>query len=384
VPAWRRGVEAIKASRPYSAWQRYTGANGNLLSAGVAYYAFFSIFPAVALGFAIFGFVLQGRPDLLDAIAEGMNTILPGMIKTADNPTGLISIEAPSSLTLTITGVISFFTLLYAGLGWVSALRTGIRGVFGLDKTDDNFALAKGRDLVVLATLGLAIAASAILTSTIGGFARSVADWMGFTGNGIVVGVLGTMVAILFDTLIMVLLLRVLSDVPLPWHNVRDGAVLGALALTVLKLLGGFLIERATSNPLLGAVAVPVGLLFWLNLIARVVLLSAAVAANRVDVERLVVHGEVDADAALGPAAGRAPADAPTAGGQPPRVAASANPPLDHERQRPSESEGHRLVTRDAPASRSVDRISVAAGAVVGAAAAAAVGAARRLRRADR
>ena len=57
------------------------------------------------------------------------------MIKTPTTPDGIISIEAPASLTLTLTGIISFFTLLWAGLGWVGALRIGIRRVFGLEAT---------------------------------------------------------------------------------------------------------------------------------------------------------------------------------------------------------------------------------------------------------
>ena len=52
----------LKAMAPYRAWTRFTESSGNLLAAGVSYYAFFSIFPALALAFAIFGFVLQGRP----------------------------------------------------------------------------------------------------------------------------------------------------------------------------------------------------------------------------------------------------------------------------------------------------------------------------------
>ena len=151
-----------------SAWQRYANANGDLLAAGVAYFAFFSIFPALALAFAIFGFVLQGQPELLDTIADSLNTALPGMVKTADNPEGIISLSAPTSLTLTITGIIAFVTLLLAGLGWVGALRTGIRAVFGLKATIGNVATSKLRDLGVLSLLGVLIAVSAILSSAIG------------------------------------------------------------------------------------------------------------------------------------------------------------------------------------------------------------------------
>ena len=269
------------------AWHRYGEANGDLLAAGVGYFAFFSIFPALALAFAIFGFVLQGEPDLVQTIAESLNSTLPGMVKTPSNPNGIISVQAPASLTLTITGIISFVTLLLAGLGWVGALRTGIRAVFGLEASTDNMVRTKARDLFVLVTLGLAIAVSAILTSTVGGLAERVAGWIGLAGNGFLVGIAGLVVGVVFDTLILVVLLRMLSGAPLPMHNVRQGALLGAAILTLLKLFGGFLVSHASGNPVLGAVAVAVGLLFWLNLMAKVILLSAAWAANDVDLDHL-------------------------------------------------------------------------------------------------
>jgi membrane protein len=96
----------------------------------------------------------------------------------------------------------------------------------------------------------------------------------------VLVGAVGLLAGIVFDTLIMVVLLRLLTAVPLPWRNVRQGALLGGTVITVMKLFGGFLISHATANPLLSAVAIPVGLLFWLNLMSRVVLLAGAWAAG--------------------------------------------------------------------------------------------------------
>lgn len=351
--AFQTALDRLKATRAFHAWSRYGEANGDLLAAGVGYFAFFSIFPALALAFAIFGFVLRGRPDLVETIAESLNATLPGMVKTASHPEGIISVQAPASLTLTITGIVSFVTLLLAGLGWVGALRTGIRGVFGLEASSGNMVRTKGRDLFVLVTLGLAIAVSAILTSTIGGLAERVAGWIGLAGNGFLVGLLGLLAGIVFDTLILVVLLRMLSGVRLPMHHVRQGAVLGAAILTVLKLFGGFLVSHATANPLLGAVAVAVGLLFWLNLMSKVILLSAAWTAN------VAGLGSADADMvryAVEPVASEAPVPvvpaAPAASG---RVVAES--------------------------SRATDRASLAAGAVLGAFALSAVRGVRRVRR---
>jgi membrane protein len=300
VPAFGAASARLKASRPFKAWQRYKIANGNLLAAGVAYFAFFSIFPAMALALAIFGFILQDRPDILQTLVDSLNETFPGMVKTPDNPTGIITVQAPSSVTLTLTGLISAVVLLFAGLGWVGALRTGIRGLFGLKFSDDTLVLRWLRDVFALVTLGLAILASAIVTSTVGGWAGTVAEWLGRPTNGAGVTAAGFLLGVAFDTVIMVILLRMMSRVPLPWHNVRDGALFGAAAITVLKLVGGALIGHVTSNPLLGAVAVSVGLLFWLNLMSRVVLLSAAWAATNVEVEQLGTAG-------VGPAMDRMP-----------------------------------------------------------------------------
>ena len=70
-------------------------------------------------------------------------------------------------------------------------------------------------------------------------------------------------------------MLRVLSGVSLPFVVVRQSALVGGALLGIVKLFGLELIANATKSPLLGSVAIVIGLLFWLNLIARIVLLAA-------------------------------------------------------------------------------------------------------------
>ncbi|EWT05392.1 ribonuclease BN [Intrasporangium chromatireducens Q5-1] len=359
MQAVRRIIDRIKRTHVYGAWKRYGDHNGDLLAAGVAYFAFFSIFPALALAFTIFGIVLRGHPEMLTTIANSLNATLPGMVKTPTNPNGIISLSAPKASTLTITGIVGFVTLLLSGLGWISALRSGIRGIYGLGASPGNFVTAKLRDLAVLFTLGLGVAASAILTNAIGGIAKHIAGWVGLDSQSWVITVVGLVLSAVFDALLMVVLLRMLSGVPLPWADVRNGAIVGGVTLTAMKYLSGFLIARATSNPLLGAVAVAVGLLFWLNLMSRVVLLSAAWSANDSDLARIRREE----------AAGEQPA------GAVPVVAAhdgSTGRSQDGDSARlstasPQAGRSFRPVVPAAP-SRGQDRVSLALGALVGAA----------------
>jgi membrane protein len=238
----------------------------------------------------------------------------------------------------------------------------------------------KLRDLGVLAALGVLIAVSAILSSAIGGLAGTIADWVGLPGGAVLVGAAGLIAGIVFDTLIMVVLLRLLTSAPLPWRNVRQGALLGGTVNTVMKLFGGFLISHATANPLLSAVAIPVGLLFWANLLSRVVLLASSWAAGDVDLAtlsdevprtalataprpRFLAPLPATADTSLLPYA----ASPPVAG--PLTVATACS----------ERSSGDAAAGRGS--SRAVDRVSIAAGAVMGAVAAGAAATLRRRRR---
>ncbi|MEP7194835.1 MAG: YihY/virulence factor BrkB family protein [Actinomycetota bacterium] len=271
------------ASRPGRAWRRYSGARGNILAAGIGYFAFFSIFPAVALAFSVFGFVLREHPQLLSSILDQLGTYLPGLVKDAQHPDGLITAKAPESLALTITGVIAFVTLVLAGLGWLGAVREGIRAVFGARGSGGNLITNLARDLGVLFTLGLGIALVAVLTSGVGGAAGWLADRIGMSGDGWVLMLAGFTVSVLADTALMILLLRVVSGVPVAWHRLFQGALVGGVGLSLLKISAAVLLPRLTRNPLFASFAIVVGLLIWLNLIARLTLISAAWAANDVD-----------------------------------------------------------------------------------------------------
>ena len=282
----KRLLTRLQATRPWRAWSRYGEARGNVLAGGISYFAFFSIFPAVALAFTVFGFVLQNRPDLLQAVADGLQQYLPGFVKDAQHPNGIIPVQAPGTSALTIAGLVSFAALVLAGLGWIGAMRDGIRAVFGVEGSPGNIVTTKLRDLGVLVTIGLGIAASAILTSTIGGAAGWVADHVGLGGNGWVVTAVGVLVGVAVDTGLMLLLLRFLSGVSLPTHDLVQGALLGGVGFTVLKLLGARLVSGTVNNPLFASIALVVGLLVWLNLIARLTLISAAWAANDVGAAR--------------------------------------------------------------------------------------------------
>lgn len=353
---------AFQKSRPWKAWERYSANRGNLLAGGVAFNAFFSIFPAVALAFTIFGVLLQGHPDWLDAIRQTVNNQLPGFVKDPTTGKGIIPVSVPQSGTLAGIAGVGAVVMIWAGLGWLTALRNAIREIFGVTGSPGNFALAKVRDLGVLVVLGLGILVSAALTAGANTIAQTVVGWLHLSGQGWIVSG-GSLVGFLLDASLVALMLRVLSGVPLRRHGLLTAAALGGAGLTGLKIFGARLLAGTLNNPLFASFAVVVGLLVWLNLMSRVILLSAAWAANAVELdevrEQLELERlrEVEATASAG---ARGSVDAAGAT----RALASAPDDVGGEEGATSRDGAHGAVADR----QGAERVSVLYGAVLGAA----------------
>jgi membrane protein len=349
--------ERVKRLKAYRANERYNEVRGNLLSSGIAYYAFFSVFPAFALAAVVFGFVLRGNPELLDRISDSLNSALPGFVKTAENPNGLITLEAPNLSLLTISGIIAVVTLILSAVGWIGSYRDGIRAALGAEGSPGNLLTDKLRDLGVFALQGLAFLVSAVLTSVLAAASGWVAERIGLGEHTVTVQAVGYLAGYVIDVAILVLLLRVLSGIDLPWVVLRQAALVGGLLLAVVKLFGSQLVASATRSPLLGSVVVVVGLLFWLNLIARIVILSASWAAVS-----LADQDDTEEEAGSAGAAENRPVQYSALRVIPPSTAAAG--------------------VADPSVSRQRDRVAITVGAVLGATAATAVaGVVRRVLR---
>lgn len=338
----------------WRAWKRYGDRNGNLLAGGVGYFAFFSIFPAVLLAFTVFGLVLRSQPQLLTDTKNAINDLLPGFVKTPANPNGIINVNVPTGAALSIEGIVSVVGLVLAGTGWLSALRDAIRAIFGVQGSSGNPVLAKLRDIGVLVLLGVGILLSAAVGAIAGAAASWVGHFIGLGGQGWILTVVALIVGIALDAGLVAIMLRLLTGVRLPWEVLRDGAIFGGIGLTVLKKFGTLLLSGTTHNKLYLGFALVAGLLVWLNLMSRVILVAAAWAAN-----------DLDGPDGAGPSRDLSP-------GQAQKLAEGPAPqPVDSVRQRTDAG----LPTFG---QRAADRTSVAAGAVLGAVGAVALGSVAR------
>src|SRR3954452_19665235 len=274
--AVQTGVTSVRQRRPFidhviRAWSRYQADGGDRLAASVTYFGFLSFFPLIALAFSIAGFVVDAYPDAQRELAEQINNFLPGLADKLDVTTiGNAKVA---------TGLIGLAGLLLAGIGWIDALREAVRTIWHHNVKAGNVVVKKLVDIGVLAGLRLTLLASVAVTGVSSAAMTWFLDLVGLEDNSVArIGLraVGLGLALLVDLAVFVYLFTRLPRLNTPLKRVLKGALLGAVGLEILKVVGSILVSRTTNNPVYGAFAVVVGLLIWINLVSRFVLFTAA------------------------------------------------------------------------------------------------------------
>ncbi|MEU7896805.1 YhjD/YihY/BrkB family envelope integrity protein [Nonomuraea sp. NPDC049152] len=255
--------------------QRYQLQNGDRLAGAVTYFAFLSLFPIIALAFALFGYILQERTEIREALEKSITELLPGL---AD----LINLDGIAQAR-TSAGMIGLVGLLYAGLGAVDALRGALREMSMTTTPPLNFFIGKARDLVTLLMLGVTLITSAL----VGGFATqattTVATFLGVetsAGAEFTLAAVGLAASVAADWVLFLIVLGWVARTTKPFKVLARGAALGAIGFGVLKQVATLLLAGTLSNPVYGTFAVTAGLLLWINFSARLTLYVAAWTAT--------------------------------------------------------------------------------------------------------
>lgn len=274
----RRSWNWVKSSYPYRVWLTFRDAGGNLLAAGMSYQLLFAVFAGVWVLFAVANNLFTNRPTVRDAVIDIINSQVPGLIDD-DGPIFPSMLEQHSSMT--ISAIIALIATLFTAVTWLSYARVAMRRIFDLPAiTRIPYPLLKAHDLLIALLYGVLLIASGIASVIITRTVDSLMTLFGLTNTDPrtieMLRVLGVIIVFSIDTILLVVFIRIMSGLTIPWRNMLVGSVLGGVALGLFKLAATLLIGAASNNPLLASVALFIGLLVWFNLSCRVILLSAA------------------------------------------------------------------------------------------------------------
>lgn len=276
VAAW---VTRVRKRRPLVdhtvRMQQHFGTVGAAQQAGaVTYFGFLSFFPILALAFFVVGWVAEVYPQAQRDLVEAIDTLLPNLVGAGEGQVSITAIQEAA-------GAIVLFGLLgalYAGLGWITALRDALEVVFELPRPDQpGFVAGKLRDLVSLVVIGVVLIASVAVAGFVTGFTDQVLDWLELdAAKGWVVTVLARLFGFAANVLLFFTLFKLLAHPHAPNRSLLSGALLGALAFEALKALSFLLLASTKNQPAFQAFGIALILLVWINYFSRVILYAAS------------------------------------------------------------------------------------------------------------
>ena len=251
---------------------RYQADAGDRQAAAVTFFGFLSFFPILALATSVLSYALGD--EAVGTVVREVNSYAPGL---ADQ-LGLEEILS-NNTKAGVAGLLGLVGLLYSGLGWVDALREAVRAIWHHNVKAGNFLVKKAKDVVILLGLGATVLASVAVSAATGAFTDVALDAVGLEQTVVATAlakVVGVTLGLATSTALFLFLFWRLPKVQSPFRRVIKGALLAAVLFELLKRVGAIYIERTTENPLYGSFAVIVGLLVWINIVSRMLLICAA------------------------------------------------------------------------------------------------------------
>ncbi|RMI27445.1 YihY/virulence factor BrkB family protein [Streptomyces triticirhizae] len=263
-------VDWFLRSRIWRVYQHLDRRHWTRLAAAITFTSFVALFPVLGLTAAVSGLLLDDRR--LDDIESWLADQVPGISEQLD--LGALFDHAGT------IGVVSLLLVLPTGAAWIDALRGCLRAVWDLAEPDDNMVLRRAKDVGVLAGLG----AVTLVSLGVSALGQSLLHLAGRELDGLTwlvqLGAYAVATGVTFLLLLYVLVW--LPGVRPPRRATVAACLLGAVGMELLKLLlGGYLTEVA-GRTIYGAFGVPVALLLWINMVAKLLLGCCAWTATAV------------------------------------------------------------------------------------------------------
>ncbi len=254
---------------PLAVVYKFIDDTGIFLAALLTYYAFISLFPLLLLLTTILGFVLAGSPELQRHVLDSAVSQLPVVGAQLNHPEHI-----GGGATGLVIGVLGS---LYGALGVGQALQHAMNTIWAVARNLRPSALhSRGRSLLLLATAGLALIGTTVLSALSGSGAGSL---------GTVLKVFVLLSSMAVNACVFVFAFRIATVRKVSIRDVLPGAVAAAIGWQLLQSFGvvyvNHVVKKASATN--SVFALVLGLLAFLYLTSLVVVLCAEINSVRVD-----------------------------------------------------------------------------------------------------
>lgn len=246
-------------------------ARGLRNAAALSYYAIFSVFPMLLLAVVIFSRLL-GQVLTEEQVMSTLTPFLP------DGATGALNLmQSFVSGALELSGsvtIIAILSLAWAGLGLFGNIASALDTIFHVERP---LGLVRGRvRALIMAVVLIVLLSLSFLSSFVIGLFDSLllspASWLRISTIALPLGL---------NMLIFTLLFRYVPGRRPEWEAIWPAALLGAILWEAAKSLFGLLTASSLLyQPVFGAIASGMLLLFWIYILAGSFLFSAEICAH--------------------------------------------------------------------------------------------------------
>jgi membrane protein len=279
-------------------YQRFDERNGGFLAAGLTYYTIFALFPLLMVTFAVVGFMLSRRPQLLITIDNHIRSSVPGALGQQLVDLMNSAIDARASV-----GIIGLATAAWAGLGWMSHLRAAVTEMWWEQHLESpGFVRNKISDLIAMVGTFVVIAVTVGLTA-LGQAApmRAVLRWLEIPKFSVFGEVIFMITSILVSLLVSWMLFTwMIARLPRQKVNLvqsMKAGLIAAVGFELFKQVASIYLQIVLRSPAGATFGPALGLMVFSYITAYLVLFATAWAAiasndprnNSVDPPRPVV-----------------------------------------------------------------------------------------------
>lgn len=259
--------------------ERFNECKGNYFAAGLTYYTIFAMFPLLMVGFAVGGFVLSHRPDLLSQLHNKVTAMVPGGLGQQIVDLMNSAIEARGSV-----GVIGLAVAGWAGLSWMANLREALSDMWKQRGKPPGFVRTKLSDLAAMVSTFLAILATIAFSVLAGATPMAkVLGWLGIHNAPVLDGILralSVLTSLLVSWLVFTWMIARLPRESISFVSSVRAALLAAIGFEVFKQVASIYLKSVLHSPA-GATFGPVlGLMVFVYVTARLLLFATAWAAT--------------------------------------------------------------------------------------------------------
>lgn len=259
----------------WAARDLYSDVLGGRLAAAIAYYGFFAVFALALVAYSIVGFVLANSTAAANAVERFLHQNIPFLDVSA-------IVEARNAVA-----IIGLIGLIFTGVGWISALRSSQRAIWGVRQQPGNFIIRRILDLGIMAGIGLLLALSLWVLSGINDAVKPVLMRMA-PGNstaeqdviGAIARTTGILLGLIVNVILAASLLSGVSRMRMSPRRLVPSALLVGVGLTVLGTVGRLYVDYGANRPVYKVVGGTVALLLFLYLFNHLLLYGAALAAT--------------------------------------------------------------------------------------------------------